>query len=193
MTSIIKPTAMNKTAQTELHRLFVVERLPEPLTAASSHLQIFDSYIPHTRLRVRQMRDPLANRWTRMLQQRFCATEGKQAVTKLVEMHLDDDEFAFFERTRGAETRKNRYFHEFDQVSMVFDVYLGELQGLTTAKVEFDTLDHMLAYEPAPFLIFEITEEAAFDGRTLAAASFADIEREIARLGVTRPVPPPDE
>ena len=35
-------------------------------------------------------------------------------MTKLIEMHLDDDEFAIFERMRGVETRKNRYFHEFD-------------------------------------------------------------------------------
>src|SRR3569832_429174 len=103
---------MDKIAQTKLHRLFLVDGLPEPLTTASAHLQIFDTYIPRTRLRLRQMRAPLINHWTRMLQQRFCATEGEHAVTKLIEMHLDDDEFAIFERMRGAETRKNRYYHE---------------------------------------------------------------------------------
>jgi CYTH domain-containing protein len=184
---------MNKTAHTELHRLFLVERLPEPLTAASSHLQIFDTYIPHTRFRVRQMRDPLTNNWTRVLQQRFCATEGEHAVTKLVEMHLDDDEFAVFERMHGMETRKNRYFHEFDRAAVAFDVYLGGLRGLTTAKVGFDSREQMLAYEPAPFMIFEVTEEEFFDGPSLAGRSFSEVEAEVSRLGASIPPAIPEE
>ena len=39
---------MNKTAQTELHRLFLIDGLPEPLMPASSHLQLFDNYIENT-------------------------------------------------------------------------------------------------------------------------------------------------
>lgn len=184
---------MNKTAQTELHRLFLVEGLPEPLTAASAHLQIFDTYIPQTRLRVRQMRDPITNHWTRMLQQRFRVSEGEHAVTKLVEMHLDDEEFALVERMRGAETRKNRYFHEFDRVQVVFDSYLGDLRGLTTAKVEFGAPEAMLAYEPSPFMVFEVTEEEFFEPDQLATHSFSEVTAEIARLGTTTPPQVPEE
>ncbi|MBV9241018.1 MAG: hypothetical protein JO314_03325 [Acidobacteria bacterium] len=184
---------MDKTAHTELHRLFLVDGLPEPLTSSSSHLQIFDTYIAHTRLRVRQMRDPITNHWTRILQQRFCVSESEHAVTKLIEMHLDDDEFAVFERMRGAETRKNRYFHEFDGRTLVFDVYLGDLKGLTTAKVEFDGTEAMLNYEPAPFLKFEVTEDEFFEGPRLASASREVIEREIAKLGAATPPPIAEE
>jgi CYTH domain-containing protein len=184
---------MNKTAQTELHRLFLVEGLPEPLTPASAHLQIFDTYIPHTRLRVRQMRDPVTNHWTRMLQQRFCVSESEHAVTKFIEMNLDDDEFAIFERMRGAETRKNRYFHEFDGLTVLFDVYLGELRGLTTATVAFDNTDAMLDYEPPPFMKIEVTEEEFFEPQTLAAKSPANVRSEIERLGSARPPPIPEE
>lgn len=184
---------MNKTAQTELHRLFLVESLPDPLTPASAHLQIFDTYISHTRLRVRQMRDPLTNHWTRMLQQRFCVAEGEHAVTKLIEMHLDDDEFAIFERMRGDETRKNRYFHEFDGWSMTFDVYLGALRGLSLAKVEFDAANAMLDYEPAPFMKIDVTEVELFEPAKLATTSFADVEAEIAKFSITMPPSIPDE
>lgn len=186
---------MDKTAQTELHRLFLVDGLPEPLTPASAHLQIFDTYIPHTRLRVRQMRDPLTNHWTRTLQQRFCAKEGEHAVTKLVEMHLDDDEFAVFERMRGAETRKNRYFHEFDGRAIVFDAYLGALKGLITAKVEFGphgSID-VFDYDPAPFMKIEVTEEDFFEPQNLAGATFADVEAELEKLRASVPPPIPDE
>ena len=184
---------MNKTAQTELHRLFLVESLPEPLTPSSAHLQIFDTYIPQTRLRVRQMRDPVTSHWTRMLQQRFCAAEGEHAVTKLIEMHLDDDELAVFERMRGPETRKNRYFHELDRREIVFDVYLGALRDLITAKVEFEERESMLDYEPPPFMKIEVTEEEFFEPRSLAERSFVDVEAEIARLAADLPPPIPEE
>ena len=184
---------MDKTAQTELHRLFLVEGLPEPLTPASAHLQIFDTYLPNTRLRVRQMRDPLTNRWTRILQQRFCVSEGEHAATRLIEMHLDDDEFAVFERMRGTETRKNRYFHEFDGHTVTFDAYLGELRGLTTAKVEFDVAEAMVDYEPAPFMKIEVTEEDFFEPHALSQKSYADIAMEIKRLGAATPPQIPEE
>jgi CYTH domain-containing protein len=174
---------MNKTAQTELHRLFLIERLPEPLTPASSHLQIFDNYIANTRLRLRQIRDPYSNAWTRILQQRFPAHDGEYAVTKLAEIHLNDAEYAFFERFEGREIRKNRYFHEFDRVSIAFDVYLGPLWGLNTARVDFDTREHMIGFLPPPFAIFEVTENTFFAGENLVTKTFEDVQAEVGRIG----------
>ena len=184
---------MDKTAQTELHRLFIVDILPEPLTTASAHLQIFDTYIPETRLRVRQMRDPATNSWTRLLQQRFRVGEGEHAVTKLVEIHLDDDEFAIFERMHGAETRKNRYFHEFNGRDVIFDVYLGALRGLITAKVAFDSANSMERYEPAPFMNLEVTGEQVFESRALAERTFEDIQNDIAALSSSLPRDIPED
>ena len=62
---------MNKTAHLELHRIFLIDALPEPLTRASSHLQIYDNYIEGTRLRTRSIRDPYSKAWTYILQQRI--------------------------------------------------------------------------------------------------------------------------
>ena len=174
---------MNKTAQTELHRLFLIERLPEPLTAASSHLQIFDNYIENTRLRLRQIRDPYSNAWTRILQQRFPAHEGEYAVTKLAEIHLNDEEYAVLTQFEGREIRKNRYFHEFDRVSFAFDVYLGPLWGLNTARVDFDSRENMIALLPPPFAVFEVTENVFFAGENLVEKSFADVQAEVAHIG----------
>lgn len=177
---------MNKTAQTELHRLFLIERLPEPLTAASSHLQIFDDYIENTRLRLRQVRDPYSNAWTRILQQRFPAQEGEYSVTKLAEIHLNDEEYAVFDRSFNLgerEIRKNRYFHEFDRELFAFDVFLGPLWGLNTARVDFDTREHMMAFLPPPFAVFEVTENVFFAGENLVDKVFMDVQAEVARIG----------
>lgn len=173
---------MNKTAQTEWHRLFLVEGLPEPLTPASTHLQLFDNYIENTRLRLREIRDPYAKTWTRILQQRFIVGEGEAAVTKLAEIHLNEDEYALFEHLPTREIRKNRYFHEFDGVTVIFDVYLGRLRGLSTAKVEFESREKMLDFAPSPFMVLEVTGNAFFSGRTLVGATFDDVRAEVMRI-----------
>ena len=178
---------MNKTAQTELHRLFLIERLPEPLTPASSHLQLFDGYIDNTRMRVRQIRDPYLKTWMRMLQQRFPATENEYAVTKLAEIYLNDNEYGVLEPLIGREIRKNRYFHEFDRVSMIFDVFLGPLWGLSTARVDFERRDQMDDFIPPPFAIFEVTEDPFFTGENLVGKSFPDVQSEVSRIGRSLP------
>ncbi len=174
---------MDKTAKTELHRLFLIERLPEPLTPASSHVQIFDNYIKDTRIRLRSVRVPESNEWKRILQQRFAAGESDLAVWKVAEMYLNADEYKVFERFEGREVRKNRYFHEFDGRLIEFDVYLGELFGLCMAKVEFDAAADMLSYEPPPFAVFEVTNEPFFTGSNLVGRKFSEVRAEVERLG----------
>ncbi|MGE3467159.1 MAG: hypothetical protein AB7J13_09515 [Pyrinomonadaceae bacterium] len=173
---------MNKTAQTEHHRLFLIEGLPEPLTPASSHLQIFDNYVEDTRLRLRHVRDPYTKAWTRILQQRFAAGEDDLAVTKLAEIYLNDQEHSLFEQFEGREIRKNRYFHEFDLVPFVFDIYLGDLWGLNTAKVDFETHDKMANFTPPPFAVFEVTNDPFFAGEHLVTKKFDDVQAEVSRL-----------
>jgi CYTH domain-containing protein len=184
---------MNKTADTELHRIFLIERLPEPLTPASSHLQIFDNYIGGTRLRLRQIRDPYSKAWTRSLQQRFPASDAEPAVSKLAEIHLNDAEYAVLERFEGREIRKNRYFHEFDRVSIAFDVYLGGLWGLNTAKVDFETHEALAAFVAPPFAVFEVTNDPFFAGENLVEKSFSHVQAEVAKLGLTARIETPDE
>jgi len=177
---------MNKTAHTEHHRLFLIEKLPDPLNPASSHIQIFDNYIPNTRMRLRSMRDPTTKAWVRVLQQRFPADDGTLALTKLAEMYLNEAEYAAFERFEGREIRKNRYFHEFDLFTFSFDVYLGPLWGLTTARVDFDDVATMDDFEPPVFALYEVTNDEFFDGRNLVENSFDSVQAERARLSPLR-------
>ncbi|MFM9903393.1 MAG: hypothetical protein ACKVQJ_02345 [Pyrinomonadaceae bacterium] len=174
---------MNKTAQTELHRLFLIDSLPEPLTPASSHIQLFDNYIKNTRIRLRSIRDPYAKSWTRILQQRFAGSESEIAVTNLAEIYLNDAEYAAFERFEGREIRKNRYFHEYDGASFAFDVYLGDLWGLSTTRIDFDTAEQLESFMPPKFAVLEITAQPFFAGENLVERKFSDIQAEIAATG----------
>lgn len=173
---------MDKNAHFDYQRLFLTEGLPEPLTPASSHLQLFDNYIENTRLRIRHVRDPYTNEWTRILQQKLGPPLGQEAATRTAEIYLNDAEYRILERFEGREIRKNRYFHEFGLVRFVFDVYLGDLWGLTTARAFFQDRDAMDNFVSPPFAIIEVTNDPFFSGMSLVGKRFEDVRAEVARI-----------
>jgi CYTH domain-containing protein len=174
---------MNKTADLVYRRLYLVERLPEPLEPKSAHLQIFDNYIEGTRLRLRLVRDPATKAWTRIIQQHVEIENSGCGMSHLFEIHLNDNEYAAFESFEGSEIRKNRYFHEFDGMSFSFDVYLGDLWGLNMAKVEFANANDMEAFDPPAFAVFDITNDTFFLGRNLVKKKFDDVRERVSQLG----------
>ncbi len=168
---------MDKTSTTEFHRTFLIQGLPEPLTRASSHLQIFDNYISNTRIRLRSVRNPDTREWKRILQQRI-------TISKIAEIFLNDDEYAQFQIFEGTEIRKNRYFYDYDGTIFSLDVYLGSLWGLNMARIEFADEDRMRNFAPPPLLISEVTDDPFFAGESLVLKTFAEVESEVVKLGV---------
>jgi CYTH domain-containing protein len=183
---------MDKTYRTELSRLFLIEALPAPLTPASRHLQLFDNYIPETRVRLRTIRVPETNEWMYLLQQRLVVSEGGLSPLKVAEMHLNEDEHKVLEHLEGHEIRKNRYFHEFDGRSFTFDIYLGPLWGLNRAGVDFQTDEELRSFVPPPFAIFEVTYEPFFDDAKLVNRKFEDVQNAVGKL-TPLSNPAPDE
>ncbi len=173
---------MDKTYRTELRRKFLIETLPEPLTRASRHLQIFDNYIAGTRMRIRSVRDPESKEWSWILQQRIPAEIDGRMAAKVSEIHLNEAEHQVFSVFEGTEIRKNRYFHEFDRRLFLIDMYLGELWGLNIASAEFPDEASLVEYEPPPFAVFEITNDPFFNGDELAHSKFKDVRKEVARI-----------
>jgi CYTH domain-containing protein len=178
---------MDKTARTEFYRLFLIERLPEPLTPMSSHIQIFDNYIENTRIRLRNIRVPETKDWRHILQQRFPVGETDAGCWKAAEIFLNDLEYQAFERFEGREIRKNRYFHEFDSRTFDFDIYLGPLWGLCTAKIDFQTAAEMEKFEPPTFAVFEVTGDPFFFGENLVNKRFEDVRAEVEKVGLKDP------
>ena len=172
---------MDKTARIERSRTFLVAGLPEPLTRASAHIQIFDNYIPQTRLRIRSVRDPETAGWTRILQQRSLASDTLACI-RIAEMYLSDAEHERLKIFEGSEIRKNRYFHEYDGRTFAFDVFLGNLWGLNMARVELDTIPELESFERPPFAVLEVTNNSFFLGESLVTKKFEDVRAEVARL-----------
>lgn len=173
---------IDKTYRTEFARRFLLEHLPEPLTRASFHWQIFDNYIEHTRLRLRSVRNPETKEWERALQRRFPAAEADLAAWKVTEMPLDESEYHIFEPLEGREIRKNRYFFEDENRMIEIDVFLGKLWGLNLARVEFESAAGLKDYTAPSFVVAEVTNNAFFSGEELVDKSFEDVQREFAKM-----------
>lgn len=178
---------MDKTSQTELRRVFLIENLPAPLTRASRHLQIFDNYIENTRLRLRSVRAPETKTWTWILQQR--APLEDLSKWKISEIYLNETEHQAFEIFEGREVktnervetneiRKNRYFFDFNEKEIKIDLFLGELWGLILAEINFETAEEMRAFEVPPFFVLEVTQNKFFVGENLIGKTFADVRTE---------------
>jgi len=183
---------MEKTYKSELRRVFLFESLPAPLTAASSHLQIFDNYIENTRLRLRSARSPETKKWTFILQQLFPVAEDLSN-WKIAEIYLNDVEHQAFERFEGRkikmnervvsnEIRKNRYFLEISGKQIEFDIYLGDLWGLNLARACFETENEFKNYEIPPCFVFEVTNNPFFTGANLVGKKFADVREELSEI-----------
>lgn len=165
---------MDKTYRDEYSRLFVVDQMPGSFSPADPHLQIYDNYISDTRLRFRRIRIPGRPEWKRMLQQRVPGDDH----IKLSEIFLDDAEYRALGSYDGNEIRKNRYFAEHDDVTLICDLYLGRLAGLKSVKIEFSTPEERDAFVlEAPAI--EVTGNSFFDGSNLYDKGFADVEREL--------------
>ncbi|MEP6947517.1 MAG: hypothetical protein ABJA02_16480 [Acidobacteriota bacterium] len=179
---------MNKIAESELSRSFLIERLPEPLRYSSSHLQITDQHISRTNIRVRQVRDPRSREIAYALQKTTVITRQSTVLRKVEEIHLDESERSTLIQLPGRESRKNRYFHDLDGKMMVFDVYLGSLLGLTIAKVDFCDDREMDNFEPPPFTIYEITNDPFFTPAHLADKNYEAVAEKINSLSRLSPI-----
>lgn len=167
--------------RTRISRRFLLADLPEPLTRASRHLQLFDNYLENTRIRLRAVRDPHTKEWTRILEQRFSIPESAESIWKISEIFLNDAEYQHFERFEGREIRKNRYLHEASGANFEIDVYLGNLWGLCVAQVYFENIEEMRDFEMPDFIVAEITNYEFFNDANLVDKKFADVQEEYSR------------
>ncbi len=168
------------TYKIEYQRRFLILGLPETLTAADYHLQIFDNHIENTRIRLRKIRDPKTKEWKRLMEQ-FVSVKGESMSRVTVSrMRLTNSEYRVLEYFKGRETRKNRYFYEADGQQIEIDIFLGALWGLNMAVVNFETESESQAFITPDILLREVTDDEFFDGRLLVEKSFAQIQERLA-------------
>jgi CYTH domain-containing protein len=182
------PTAENtviaegKYARVERERRFVLREMPEPLTRASEHVQIWDNYLTGTRLRLRKIRTPQTKKWTLKLTQKFAPAPPDFSRTVITNTYLSAYEYEVLSVFEGNEIRKNRYPFEYEGRRYSIDVFLGALWGLILAETEFETDEEMRAFTPPPFVAVEVTNDEAFTGGRLVDSTIDELRAELNRL-----------
>jgi CYTH domain-containing protein len=167
-----------KYARVERERRFLLRELPEGLTRASHHLQIWDNYITNTRLRLRKVRWPLTNEWTLKLTQKHAPAPPDFSRTLITSIYLNEQEYEVFSVFEANEIRKNRYPYEHEGRRYSIDVFLGALHGLILAETDFDTDSEMDNFPPPPFAALDVTHDELFTGGRLAYLTIEELRAE---------------
>ena len=167
-----------KYARVERERRFLLRDMPEPLTRASEHVQIWDNYITGTRLRLRKIRTPQTKKWTLKLTQKYTPAPPDFSRTVITNTYLSATEYEVLSVFEGNEIRKNRYPFEHEGRKYSIDVFLGALWGLILAETEFETDEEMQSFTPPPFVAREVTNDETFTGGTLVELTFEELREK---------------
>ncbi|HUQ32998.1 MAG TPA: hypothetical protein VM095_12835 [Pyrinomonadaceae bacterium] len=169
----------DKYARVERERRFLLRDMPEPLTRASEHVQIWDNYITGTRLRLRKIRIPQTRKWRLKLTQKFAPAPTDSSRTVITNTYLSAYEYQVLSVFEGNEIRKNRYPYEYQGRKYSIDVFLGALWGLILAETEFETDEEMQSFTPPPFIALEVTNDETFTGGALVELSYEDLRAKL--------------
>jgi CYTH domain-containing protein len=170
-----------KYARTERERKFLLKELPEPLTRASEHVQIWDNYITNTRLRLRRIRVPKTKEYVLKLTQKFAPRPGDFSRTAVTNIYLSAAEYEVLSVFEGNEIRKNRYPFEHEGRRYSIDVFLGGLWGLILAETDFETDEEMDAFPLPPFAFMDVTDDELFTGGKLVNLTFDEVREKLKR------------
>jgi CYTH domain-containing protein len=176
----------SKYARRELERRFLLRELPEPLTRASEHVQIWDNYITGTRLRLRKIRTPKTRKWTMKLTQKFAPAPPDFSRTIITNTYLSAYEYQVLSIFEGNEIRKNRYPFEYQGRKYSIDVFLGALHGLILAETDFETDEELDSFTIPPFASIDVTNEEMFTGGRLVDLTTDELRVELGRLLLKR-------
>jgi CYTH domain-containing protein len=170
-----------KYALVERERRFLLRDLPEGLTRASEHVQIWDNYIKGTRLRLRQIRVPLTKERRWKLTQKYAPAPPDFSRAVITNIHLSPQEYETFSVFTGNEIRKNRYPFQHEGRKYGVDMFLGPLWGLVLAETSFETDEEMDQLSVPPFAVAEVSRDEMFTGGKLAYLTIEDLQAHLSK------------
>lgn len=92
---------------------------------------------------------------------------GRDRLEEQVEITAEQLE-TLWPATEGRRLSKRRFYVPLDGLTAEVDVYGGELDGLITAEVEFDSVGASEDFAPPAWLGDEITEDERYTNQALA-------------------------
>jgi CYTH domain-containing protein/CHAD domain-containing protein len=144
----------------EIERKFLIEEMPR---AESGRTEIEQGYLAldeESEVRLRRAGDELF----------LTAKGGHGEVREEVEVPIDPPAFeSLWSLTAGRRVRKIRHYVPVGEgLRAEVDVYEGELEGLRTAEVEFDSREEADRFAPPPWFGEELTGDRRYANRSLA-------------------------
>lgn len=171
----------SKYARVERERRFLLNDMPEGLTRASEHVQIWDNYITNTRLRLRKIRLLPSGQYIAKLTQKYMPEPPDSSRTLITNTYLSAAEYEVLSIFEGNEIRKNRYPYEHEGRKYSIDVFVGPLWGLILAETDFATDEDMAAFTPPGFVALEVTNDEMFTGGKLVDLTTNDVRELITK------------
>lgn len=164
----------------ERKKIYILEKLPEPMTRKDEHWQIFDDYTPWPEYRLRQIRVPETREWTRMKEEIVVIEDASIRTGNITREFIPGDGDPADGMHPDKEIRKNRYFFEWQNREVAVDIFLGPLWGLILAQmdIENDAADFVLP----EFAAAEVSGNDFFRGENLFSSNFEDVKREFSRV-----------
>lgn len=145
----------------EIERKFLVDRPPDSLNPVRAE-NIEQGYIvAETNVEVRLRAKDGAFYQT--------VKRGKGLQREEVELELTEEQFRqLHPLTDGQRLEKTRHAIEFENTTILLDIYHGELEGLITAEVEFSSVAESEAFRPPDWFGAELTEDESYKNKNLA-------------------------
>jgi adenylate cyclase len=86
------------------------------------------------------------------------------------EVEITDEQLEkLWPATKGQRIRKRRYEVSLDRLTAEMDVYEGELEGLITVEVEFDSVAESERFDPPEWFGDEVTDDERYSNQALSA------------------------
>lgn len=151
----------------EIERKFLVNRLPENLDSCDNSM-IRQGYVhigddgSEVRVRSKSMQYFLTGKSDAPdTMGGMVRTESELQISKKVFDML-------WPTTAGKQVEKVRFVIPYHEHDIELDIYLGELNGLVTAEVEFEDEATAIAFTPPDWLGEDITKNKAYKNQNLA-------------------------
>ena len=148
----------------EIERKFVVPDPPGDLERHASE-QIHQGYLVvsgDSEVRIRSLGD-----------ERFLTVKRGSGIQRAeLEIEISDQQFqALWKLVEGRHVTKRRFYLPLGTLTAEVDIYGGELDGLITADVEFESMDAGERFEPPEWFGAEVTDDDRFANQSLAQAA----------------------
>lgn len=140
-----------------------------------------DTYLTHTRLRLRSLADSDSARRVFKLTKKFGSDSPYfQTISSL---SLTAAEFEVLSGLDGERLRKVRHYDRRGDHVFSIDEFRDELEGLVLCEVEARDLDELMRIHPPEYAEVEVTEDPFFTGGNLCRTGRAELQRKLAASG----------